>query len=326
MKNAFLTVILLMGGFIQGARSGEDFQDESFGNPFCKGISFAPAESVPTFILLEFPGGRKERHPVDWVKLTESNIAGIKKYVVRFDFGVGALIIEGGKEKWDESYSMVLDAFEGQVYRPSTFKIKNHPRDHLHLLGEGIFVEPSGMTVKVKGTFHINQVFNGNLKIRALEDHAVLTGVLGRGSYKTLKEFMEKYPHIDTLILRHMPGSIDSHKDMATVRLAKERGFTMIIPSDGFVASGAVYFFSAAKVKIVEKGGRVAVHPWRKGYSSGADSSSSNEPTHNFYRCMLTGTMGAKGRSFYHYTLQASSDDHYHVMTRKELRYWFGIE
>lgn len=154
-------------------------------------------------------------------------------------------------------------------------------------------------------------------------NQAIMTGVIDDTTPDEVLYLIEDHPNVDTIIMLDVEGSVDDEYNIEASLLIYEYSFTIIVPSNGVIASGGVDFFFAGAVRIIEPGGQLGVHSWADSEGIDGDDLPRNHPDHFLYLDYFD----AIGISpdFYWFTLSAASPEDIHWMTAAEIQL-YGIE
>ena len=95
------------------------------------------------------------------------------------------------------------------------------------------------------------------------ENIAFMEGVMDSSITDKVRQLMADYPKVDSIVMLDVPGTLDFRATLEAGRLIHDACLTTIVPEDGFVASGGVYFFLAGCERYVDQTALVGVHTWR---------------------------------------------------------------
>ncbi len=223
--------------------------------------------------------------------------------------------------------------------------------------------KPTAVSVAVPSTVEVEQACQGIFDVSApffdandldasefvefVPDgaRAIVRGVLGPDDPDKLRTVLESHPEIRTLVLTNVPGTIAANDaTLELVRLVREANLATCVPSDGYIASGAVDLFLAGSVRMIfgrlGAGGActsgaacapcgagdtcVGVHDWHdvEGGFDGRDLST-DHPRHRPFLDLLA-ELGVD-ESFYWYRINAAPFDGIYFMSREDLAAW-GVE
>ena len=151
-------------------------------------------------------------------------------------------------------------------------------------------------------------------------DRAILIGNLDSDTPMIVRRMLRKHPDLRELVLLNLPGTVDDDANLEACRLIREAGLSVVVPSDGIVASGGVDWVLAGVERRVEEGALVGIHSWAVdfyGFSVEGRDLPPNHPEHRDYLEFYE-EMGIPA-GLYWRTLNASSSFGMHWMTREEL-------
>lgn len=167
--------------------------------------------------------------------------------------------------------------------------------------------------IAVAGCFGTRTEFtvDGNLLI--------LEGALDGETLAAFEAALDAAPGIDTLVLRHIEGSLDDEANLVFSQRVRELGLTTVVPSDGMVASGGTDLFLAGASRRLEPGACVGVHSWATDTYDAQDLSrdhAEHDPYLDFYE-----NIGIDP-DFYWFTIYAAGADDMHWMSAEEAQEW----
>lgn len=162
----------------------------------------------------------------------------------------------------------------------------------------------------------------GSTHIEVAGNRARLSGDLGTRSYQQIRQLLADHPAVDTLVFVDVPGSLDDSVNVHTGRLIRAAGLTTRIEANGMAASGGVDLFLAGVRREVVAGARLGVHAWCCDGDRPADELPKEHPAHDNLIAYSEEMLGASGRGFYFFTLQAAHFDGIHWMSGAEIRQW----
>ncbi|MEM7122492.1 MAG: alpha/beta hydrolase [Pseudomonadota bacterium] len=93
-------------------------------------------------------------------------------------------------------------------------------------------------------------------------EHFSVTGVIDESTPEIFRAITSQHPHIKTLVLQYVEGSVDDDANLEFSRDVRDLGFDTIVPSDGLIASGGTDLFLAGNRRTLESGACVGVHSW----------------------------------------------------------------
>jgi len=150
---------------------------------------------------------------------------------------------------------------------------------------------------------------------------ASMYGVIDHSTPQVVQSLIDEHPDVTTIVMIDVPGSDDDPANLAAARLVRESGLTVIVPSNGVIASGGVDFFIAGAERIVEPCAKLGVHSWDEDGLDGGiiygNEVSRDDPSHtmflDYYR-----EMGVP-EDFYWFTLDAAPAARIHWMSDEEI-------
>lgn len=140
---------------------------------------------------------------------------------------------------------------------------------------------------------------------------------------KTPEQFREvftKYPEIDTIIMKEVPGSLDDTANLEIASWIAKKWLTIKLEKDSFIASGGTDFFLAGKNRIIQDGAQIWVHAWAGGSKTAKDFPVGHEyhiPYIDYYTAI--GWPKDQAEAFYYFTINAAPASDMHIMTKEEL-------
>lgn len=265
----------------------------------------SPSEEV----RISFPAGRvrigSTTHRFSNAEIDERSLVA--------DFGAGTIKLALRDEEATGAVFVRLDdgrRFRGRIDGDETARL---------LRGRGRLVDArTGRRLPLRLTLPVRVIGAGTSTVHVRDGKAWLSGTLGARANKQIKAVVRRFPAVRTLVIVDSPGSEDDVVNMGTGRILRRAGFTTVVPRDGDAASGAVDLFAAGVRRVLEPGGRLRVHSWIDSSGlEGADLPRSHRAHRGqlrYFREML----GARGRGFYFFTLDAAPAAGIHVMTTAE--------
>lgn len=174
---------------------------------------------------------------------------------------------------------------------------------------------------------------------------AIVRGILGPDDPAKVRALIENNPEVRTLVLTNVPGTIaGSAATIETARIVREANLATCVPSDGYIASGAVGLFLAGSVRLLFGpivGGAgcmagqpcpvcsegvtcVGVHDWLdvEGGFSGRDLPM-DDPLHQPFIDIMT-DLGID-EDFYWFQQNAAPSDEIYFMSPEDLAAW-GVQ
>jgi hypothetical protein len=164
-----------------------------------------------------------------------------------------------------------------------------------------------------------NAIHSGDAPLATFQvsgNTAYISGIIYSRTPAMLKALIKRYPNIDTIVFRKVPGSISDRKNLKAGRIIRSQQLTTLLNDSSVVASGGTDLFLAGCQRIIEGHPKIGVHAW-SGNKVPAAALPKNHQEHllylNYYREMGIDT------SFYWFTLQAAPAHHIYWMTSDEL-------
>lgn len=82
-------------------------------------------------------------------------------------------------------------------------------------------------------------------------------------SFDDVRNQLDANPQVQTIVLRHVPGTTHLGENTRIARLIRARGIDTHLESSSFIASGGVDLFLAGVERTMECGARIGVHSWQ---------------------------------------------------------------
>lgn len=156
-------------------------------------------------------------------------------------------------------------------------------------------------------------------EFRVEGQQAYVNGILGKTAHMRFKLFIEENPDVKTLILEHVPGSINDEYNVQTCELLHNEGINTKAMSYSEIASGGVDLLISGNERVIESGAKIGVHSWASGDKEGIDYPSDSPEHQLFYDLFERIGMDT---SFYWFTLRAAPADSMHWMTEEEIDFY----
>ncbi|MBL6873475.1 MAG: hypothetical protein ISR00_05970 [Flavobacteriales bacterium] len=147
-------------------------------------------------------------------------------------------------------------------------------------------------------------------------DTAFVNGLLGKKAHHRLEKIIHKNPHLSTLCLEDVPGSVDDEYNIKSCYLIHQKKLNTYASSQSIIASGGVDFFLAGDKRHVEEGAKLGVHSWRDGTTDGVYFPRGDSLHFLFLDFYKTIEMDS---SFYWFTLRAAKADSIHWLSYDEM-------
>lgn len=156
---------------------------------------------------------------------------------------------------------------------------------------------------------------------------AAMVGTTDERSPAAFEAMMRDYPAIATLEMIDCPGTEDDRANLRLGRMIHDRGIATHVPSDGWVASGAVDLFLAGIRRTAEATARFAVHSWEDDTGRGPQDYAADAPKNrayiDYYRTV--GMSEDEARAFYAMT-NAAPFSHPRSLTTADLAQWARLD
>lgn len=88
-------------------------------------------------------------------------------------------------------------------------------------------------------------------------------GGTDKDSFNDVRRQLDENPQIETIVLKHIPGTTHLGENSRIAQLIRARGIDTHLESGSFIASGGVDLFLAGDERTMECGARIGVHSWR---------------------------------------------------------------
>ena len=150
-------------------------------------------------------------------------------------------------------------------------------------------------------------------------DKAIMRGVIDGTTPERVEALIEDHPEVKTIVMQHVPGSVDDESNLKAARLIREHGFHTHVPAidEEGIASGGVDFFLAGVQRTVETGANLGVHSWAAGDGTTGADVPKDDAQHKLYLDYYA-EMGIPA-DFYWFTLEAAPAESIHWMTAEEI-------
>jgi len=164
--------------------------------------------------------------------------------------------------------------------------------------------------------YQSKQAGDGSIRFTVDGNTAYGYGTTQSNSFGHVKSFLDENPQVEHLVLRRMPGTIDSFTNLRIARLIRERGLSTHLESRSVIASGAVDLFIAGAERSMECGALIGVHSWSVGkFISPKDMG--RDDSQVLHEKFLA-DMGVDP-AFYVFTREAAEPEAMHYMTQSEI-------
>lgn len=99
--------------------------------------------------------------------------------------------------------------------------------------------------------------------LRVENDIAYAFGGTDAESFDDVRQQLDANPQIETIVLRHVPGTSHLAVNTRIAQLIRARGIDTKLEKRSFIASGGVDLFLAGEERSMECGARIGVHSWK---------------------------------------------------------------
>lgn len=154
-------------------------------------------------------------------------------------------------------------------------------------------------------------------KFRVQGTNLLMYGEINSQTLKQFNRLHAQNPHIRTLTLVDVPGSMDDDTMIALSYRVRELGLNTHLRADSEIHSGGVDLFLAGVKRSIEPGAILGVHSWSDGERDAADYPR-NSPEHDYNRHYIEDMLGSD--AFYWFTIYAAPADDIHIMSEAEIR------
>ncbi len=174
--------------------------------------------------------------------------------------------------------------------------------------------------VEMKANEAVMGAGTSNLIVEGKE--AFLSGTLGTITYHQIKNVIDNHREVETIVLKHVRGSINDEVNMHTGRILREAGLNTKVLGESHIASGGVDLFAAGVKRTVIEGAKLGVHSWA-GDDVKGDELPKEHPAHQYQLRYFRQMLGDKlGPDFYFYTLASAPAEDIYYMSDKEIQDW----
>jgi hypothetical protein len=151
------------------------------------------------------------------------------------------------------------------------------------------------------------------------KDTLYMKGVIYDNTLNDIKEILNNYPEITSLVMEDVTGSINDEINLLASREIRKRSINTYLPEDGMVASGGTDMFLAGKKRHVHPTAKLSVHSWSGADKVALDNPKNDEahtPYLDYYKEMQIPL------DFYWYTLEEATANEMHWMTTNEIEHY----
>lgn len=82
-------------------------------------------------------------------------------------------------------------------------------------------------------------------------------------SFNDIRRQLDANPQIDTIVLKHIPGTKHLGENTRIAQMIRARGINTHLERNSFIASGGVDLFLAGQQRTMECGAQIGVHSWQ---------------------------------------------------------------
>ncbi|MEM7367491.1 MAG: hypothetical protein AAF587_02750 [Bacteroidota bacterium] len=246
-----------------------------------------------------------------------------KKQLNKTSFSSNAILIRGNLMRLAEDEAALTESL-GNPLASGEISITVNDLDQLDLRMSGLLHnDTDGQSFQIDYQTHETIIGAGTSTLTVEGDEFHLNGELGTRTYQQLKEAINKHPDVHTLVLGHVPGSLNDEVNMHTGRILREAGLSTKVLASSDIASGGVDLFCAGKERIIEKGAQLGIHSWCCVNELTAVELPKDHPAHQYQIAYFSMCLGeSQGPNFYFHTLEAAPFDGVHYMSEEELTNW----
>ena len=160
------------------------------------------------------------------------------------------------------------------------------------------------------------RAINSHVEFAVIADTAFMNGSITSKAPATVLQLLFEYPNVNTIIMEHVPGSIDDVANLRAALYVNQFGLTTKLKKGSVIASGGTDFFVAGKNRIVDRGAMIGVHSWAEGNVKAIDVPK-DDPIHKRYLDFYK-KVGID-EEFYWYTLEIAEANEMHFMKEEEI-------
>ncbi|MEM9012155.1 MAG: alpha/beta hydrolase [Pseudomonadota bacterium] len=151
---------------------------------------------------------------------------------------------------------------------------------------------------------------------------AMVSGTITNALPCKLARLIRDHPQVETLVFRHMPGSVAEADNLRAGRLLRAAGLNTRVKGDSDIASGAVTLFLAGVKREGAPGARLGVHTWYYTYGQAGSDYTPSAAEHRDYLDYYA--MLGRSAAFYWFSLKAATPEEMHYLNSDELDH-YGI-
>jgi len=315
MKKKLIAVTLLIVSLACSIRTSPDFE------------AYLPADRVDTYVQEQLAKSNKA-----YFKINGESIR-----IVDMDFDDDSLIFLFEEGAILLGFSMKKMKFNGKA---EVLYGRTHPKDGFQetqrfnkkklkktVSYNGTYLkgnlESKEMAIELEVLINVEFVGAGTSELEVRDDgNAYLRGILGTRAYVQIRNLLERYPKVKTIVFEEVEGSVNDSINVHTGRLIRNAGLNTRINASGIIASGGVDLFVAGNRRLVELGAQIGVHSWCCAESLTADKLPREHEGHRSQVEYFSDMLGTSGEGFYFFTLMAAPFDGIHWMDQYEITRW----
>lgn len=92
---------------------------------------------------------------------------------------------------------------------------------------------------------------------------AYASGGTDHHSFADVRRTLDANPQIETIVLRHVPGTTHLGENTRIAQMIRARGIDTRLERNSYIASGGVDLFLAGQTRTMECGAQIGVHSWQ---------------------------------------------------------------
>lgn len=135
-------------------------------------------------------------------------------------------------------------------------------------------------------------------------------------SFNDVRRQLDENPQIETIVLKHIPGTSHLGENSRIAQLIRARGIDTHLEKSSFIASGGVDLFLAGEERTMECGARIGVHSWRD--ENGATPQSLGHDPIEPRMIAFHESLGISP-AFYPFTRDAAEHESLYYLTRNDI-------
>lgn len=161
---------------------------------------------------------------------------------------------------------------------------------------------------------------------KVIDEHTLeMAGDITSSTLSDFKELIGRYPDIDLINIREVPGSTDDEVNLQVSLAVHNRNIATHLMDNGLIASGGVDFFLAGITRTKGSNTQIGVHSWSDGRNEATDfprGDANHQPYIDYYKSV--GFTQAEAEAFYYFTINAAPAAGIYWMTEAEIAQ-FGV-